>query len=274
MKQYRTVLLAIGITIATVYRSPAQEVIIQVEDRMLRDSIAENAKRNTKQLGYLLLLRRFTKKTKNEVEATEELQYRYQAFLRQTRSTATLAVADHRDGQDALSSTFSTADHLSDYAFSNRLQQVYSQRADPMEKSQRLYEQLMPYDATWVFTDLPSFATDQQARQLNVTALEEMSERRKLQLATMYRQLADQKIVKADELRTRLNADRQFSMTEGERLETLRRMQDYLLSSQRLKAQADELIRQASEYSFSKQQVINRFGQARERKVIATTPVF
>jgi len=273
MKSYQARLLVIGMVLACTYTSYAQKVI-KVEDRMLRDSIGENATRNTKQLGYLTLLRRMTKNTQENVEATEELQYRYQAFLGQTHSTASLAVADAEVEQEAVVVAIGTADHLGDYSFARNLHQTYAEPSLPLEKSEELYQQLIPYDEYLAFTELSSFQANQQARQLNMTALQEMSGRRRLQLATMYQQLADQKIVKADELRAMLHKDGQFSMTESERLELLRRMQEYLLSSQHLKAQADRLIHQASTYSFSKQQAINRFGQARERKVMATTPVF
>ena len=92
-----------------------------------------------------------------------------------------------------------------------------------------LYEQLIPYDETLVFTELSSFTSYRQARQGNVTAIEEMSQRRKLQLAKTYQQFAQQKITKAAELRVLLTSDERFSMTEAERLEILHRMQDYLL---------------------------------------------
>ncbi len=121
-----------------------------------------------------------------------------------------------------------------------------------MEKSQALYEQLIPYDETLVFTDLSSFEAYRQARQGNVTALEEMSQRRKLQLAKTYQQFAEQKVTKAAELRVLLTSDERFSMTEAERLEILRRMQDYLLSSQQLKIKADALMQQTSDRPFRK----------------------
>ena len=273
MKQYSTALLALGIMMAFVYRSHAQKVI-PVEDRMLRDSIGENATRNTKQLGYLQLIKQLTKKTKDHVESTQQLQQHYREFLRQTTSTASLTVANQEAGQKAFPLIHSTADRLGDYGFAHHLHTAYNERAEPLEKSQRLYEQLIPYDATGLFSDLTAFTAYQQARRLNVTALEEMSERRKRQLAKAYQQLAEQKISQASELRQQLTGNRHFSMTEAERLALLRRMQDDLLSSQQLKTQADQLIRLTGSRSFSKQQVLNSFRHTHERKAIATTPVF
>ena len=273
MKKYAAQLFVVGTILAYSMTSYAQK-IIKVHDRALKDSIGENAKRNTKQFGYLLLLKRLTKKTKNTVEATQQLQQNYREFLKQTSSTASLAVANHEAGTNGMNGAVGTASRLGDYSFANYLRATYTDRTEPREKSQRLYEQFVPYDATWAFTDLLSFTTYQRARQLNVAALKEMSDRRKLQLAQAYQRLAQQKITQADELRRQLTQNRRFSMTEGERLELLRRMQDDLLGSQQLKAQADALLQQVGSDAVSKQQVLNRFWQAHEREVIATTPLF
>ena len=272
MKMNRYWLSLFG-ALAFAHSSHAQKVI-PVEDRMLRDSIGENATRNTKQSGLLLAIQRMIKNTRDDVEATQQLQYDYRAFLKQTGSTASLRVSDAEAEQQAVGLSASVSAHLGAYSFADYLQEVYSAQTEPMTKSQALYEWITPYDETLVFTELPSFEAYQNARQLNVSALEEMSQRRKLQLAQTYRQFAQQKVAQADELRQLLTTDQSFSMTEAERLETLRRVQDYLQSSQQLKAKADELIRQTTRPSFQKSQAINSFRQAQERQVIATTPVF
>lgn len=272
MKMNRYWLSLFGVLVFA-YTSHAQKVI-PVEDRMLRDSIGENATRNTKQAGLLFAIQRMTKNTRDDVEATQQLQYDYQTFLKQTTSTASLRVSDAEAEQQATGLSASASVHLGAYSFADHLQEVYSEQTEPMTKSQVLYERLIPYDETIVFTELSSFDTYQKARQLNVSALEEMSQRRKLQLAQTYRQLAQQKVAQADELQQLLTTDQSFSMTEAERLETLRRVQNHLQSSQQLKAKADELIRQTSRPSFQKSQAINSFRQAQERQVITTTPVF
>ena len=208
----------------------AQQVI-PVVDKMLRDSIGENATRNGKQAGHLTFIRRMTKNTRDEVSATQRLQYDYRAFLKQTGSTTSLEVSNAQTEQQAVGLAIGTSNQLDAYSFAANLNQVYQAQQVPMEKSQVLYEQLIPYDETLVFTHLSSFNTYRQARQGNVTAVEEMSQRRKLQLAKTYQQFAEQKIAKAAELRMLLASNQRFSMTEAERLETLRRMHDYLLSS-------------------------------------------
>ena len=271
MNSIRLLLLFGVVTLC--YSSHAQQVI-PVEDKMLRDSIGENATRNGKQAGHLTFIRRMTRKIKDDVAATQRLQYGYRNFLKQTGSTASLRVSDAQTEQQTVGLAVSTANQLGAYSFAANLHQVYQEERLPMEKSQELYEQLIPYDETLVFTDLSSFTAYRQARQRNVTALEEMSNRRKLQLAKTYQQFADQKVAKAAELRALLTSNQRFSMTEAERLETLRRMQNYLLSSQQLKAKADALMQQTTRLSFQKQQTLESFRQAQERKVLAGTPLF
>ena len=271
MNSIRWLLLFSVVTLC--YSSHAQEVI-PVEDKMLRDSIGENATRNSKQAGHLTFIRRMTKNTRDDVAATQRLQFGYRNFLKQTGSIASLKVSNAESEQQTLGIAMGTANQLDAYSFAANLDQVYQAQRVPMEKSQALYEQLIPYDQTLVFTELSSFEAYRQARQGNVTALEEMSQRRKLQLAKTYQQFADQKVAKAAELRALLTSDERFSMTEAERLETLRRMQDYLLSSQQLKTKADALVRQTARPSFQKKQALESFRKAQERQVLAGTPLF
>ena len=251
----------------------AQQVI-PVVDKMLRDSIGENATRNGKQAGHLTFIRRMTKNTRDDVAATQRLQYDYRAFLKQTGSTASLKVSKAQTEQQAVGLAVSTSDQLDAYSFASNLNQAYQAQQLPMEKSQAMYEQLIPYDEMLVFTELSSFEVYRQAWQGNVTAIEEMSQRRKLQLAKTYQQFAEQKVTKAAELRMLLTSDERFSMTEAERLETLRRMQDYLLSSQQLKTKADALMQKTTRPSFQKKQALDAFRKAQERQVLAGTPLF
>ena len=241
---------------------------------MLRDSIGENAIHNRDQAGLLLLIKGQTKDTKEEVEATEQLQHDYRMFLKQTTSTASLSLMNSETQQEAAAQVVNASEALGVYSFAANLHEVYQQQTDPMQKGQALYEQLIPYDETLVFTNLTALEDDQQARQLNLEALQEMSQKRRLQLASAYQQLAQQKIEKAEELQKLLTNNEQFSMTEAERLTTMSRMQDFMLSSQKLKAKADDLIGQASKSSFSKSAAINHFQKQQERKVLADTPLF
>lgn len=248
--------------------------VIPVEDRMLRDSIAENASRNTSQASYLTIINRLTKNTKGEVEDTRELQYDYQTHLQQVHSTAALAVSDQQSQQQALVQVIHTGQHLQDYRFAQSLGDAYHRLEEPLEKSRRLYDHLIHYDEMQVFSDLSSFNSDQQARLRNMQALEEMSSRRKAQLAQALRQLSQQKIEQANELRMKLTEGQTFSMTEAERLEMLSTMRQYLLASQQLSVQADELLEQVSSPSSLKIQALARYEKANRRGVLANTPLF
>jgi hypothetical protein len=137
-----------------------------------------------------------------------------------------------------------------------------------------LHDLIIPYRDDIIFTQLAPFEAYQQQINLNVTALEEMSQRRKLQLAIAWQVLAQTKTEQAEELRTLLNTDQVFSMTEAERLEMISRMQDHLLAAKQLKEKADQLIRQASTPSFQKQQVVNTYKLKQEREVLSATPLY
>ena len=173
-----------------------------------------------------------------------------------------------------IGSVTTASGHLNDYTFASNLDKVYHQQAEPLEKSQLLYEQLIPYNEGILFTHLAPFEAYQKARSLNVSALEEMGQRRKLQLANAYQQLAQSKIEKAKELRILLTTNSQFSMTEAERLEIITRMQQYLQEGQQFKVKVDQLIQQSAKPAFSKSQVLNSFKLNQQRKVLGDTELF
>lgn len=247
---------------------------IPVKDMMLRDSIKENIQRNRMQLGLLEVIRGQTETIRDSVEATRQLQYEYQTFLRQTASTSSLTLMNTETPQQAVGHSMSTAHHLGDYSFSVNLNQVYQGVTEPMEKSQTLYDALIPFDEHRIVTGLTPFEHDQKARRLNMTALEEMSRRRKLQLASAYRQMAQQKIEQAGELRRLLLTPARFSMTEAERLETLQHMQVCLLQSQQFTQQADQYIQKVSAPSFAKKQALTSFQHQQQRVLLSNTPLF
>ena len=262
-------MLGLTISLANLYAQGP----IPVVDKMLKDSINENLDRNTDQFGLLDIIRRQTKNTRDEVADTRKLQYNYWAFLQQTTSTAALTVSDATADQEAAGQVISTAQHLGDYSFATDLSEVFQAQAEPMQKSQALYERLIPYDENLVFTELASWETYQKVRQRNVTALEEMSARRQLQLAKTYQHLANSKIEKAAELRVLLTTDRQFSMTERERLEILAQMQRALQESQQLRSQADQLMQQVTQTPLTKTRALHAYEKQQERNTMASTPV-
>lgn len=268
----KTIMITLGLSISTV--PLYAQKMTPVMDLMLKDSITENLDRNTQQFGLLAIIRRLTKNTQDELEDTRKLQHDYRAFLRQTASTARLTISDAAADREAAGQVVRSAQHLGDYSFAANLNEVYLAQANPIEKSQALFKQLVPYDETTVFTGFASWEAYQKARQRNVTALEEMSGRRRLQLAKAYQQLAQSKIATATELRALLTTDQYFSMTESERLEILARMQEALLDSQQLKARADQLMQQVARSSLTKTQVLQAYEKQQERNALATTSLF
>nr|WKN34428.1 hypothetical protein K4G66_18795 [Tunicatimonas sp. TK19036] len=266
--------LLTGLLLFLFARAGWTQQVLPVEDRMLADTIAENVSRNTQQAGYLALISQLTKNTRDEVEATRELQYDYQDHLRQTQSTAGLNVSDQQSPQQSVSQVMIRADHLLDYRFAYELSQAYRAVEEPLQKSQKLYDQLTPYRETSVFTDLASFTSLQQEQLQNRIALEEMNVRRKVQLAQLFRQLAQSKIAQSEELQRKLTQDQAFSMTEAQRLEMLCRLQQCLGESQQLSTRADALLGQVSRPSKAKAYALERYEQAQIRSVMATTPLF
>jgi len=250
------------------------QIKVPVMDNLLKKSIEDNLQKNLQQGGLLEAIQIETEDTKEMVEATEKLQYDYQEFLRQTTSTANLTLSDTENEQEVIKQVAASSAHLNDYSFANHLYKVYHQKTEPLAKSQLLYEQHTPYDETHIFSQLAPFQEYQKARSLNVAAIEEMSQRRKLQLANAYQQLAQSKIEKASELQALLTTNQAFSMTEAERLEIIKRMQEYLHRSQQLKVKADQLIQKSARPSFSKTQVLNSFKLSQQRKVLSDTPLF
>ena len=269
----KRILLLIVPFFVIVYQTEAQQMI-PVMDNLLIKRIGKNMKKNLEQAALLEVIRGQTKHTKEMVEATEKLQYDYREFLRQTISTASLELSDAEIEQEVIGQVATASGHLNDYTFASNLDKVYQGQSEPLEKSQLLYQQLIPFDENIIFTQLAPFEAYQKARSLYVSALEEMSQRRKLQLANAYQQLAQSKIEKAGELRTLLTTNDQFSMTESERLEIITRMKQYLQESQQLKVKADQLILQSGQPSFSKAQVLNSFKLSQQRKVLGDTPLY
>jgi len=250
------------------------QIKVPVMDNLLKKSIDDNMQKNLQQGGLLEVIRMATEETKEKVEATETLQYDYREFLRQTTSTENLTISNAENEIEVIEQVAASSGHFNGYSFANHLYKVYHQQTEPLAKSQLLYEQLIPYNETIIFTQSVPFQEYQKARSLNVAAIEEMSQQRKLQLANAYQQLAQSKIEKASELQVLLTTNEAFSMTEAERLEKIKIMQEYLQSSQHLKVKADQLIQQSAKPSFSKAQVLNSFKLSQQRKVLGSTPLF
>ncbi|WPP51846.1 hypothetical protein [Catalinimonas niigatensis] len=263
------------LVIVLIFSSQLQaQQMIPVMDNLLKESLDDHMKTNLKQSALLEAIREETEDTKENVEATEYLQYNYREFLKQTTSTAALMLSEAGQEQLVTGQVVSSSNHLDDYTFAAQLDELYHEQTEPIEKSQILHDMLVPYNEHVIFTQLAPFEAYQKEKSLHVIALKEMSQRRKLQLAIAWQLLAQTKTEQAEELRTLLNTDQIFSMTEAERLEMISRMQDHLLEAKQLKAKADELIKKASTPSFQKQQVVNAYKLKQERESLSETPLY
>jgi hypothetical protein len=247
---------------------------ISVSDNLLQDEIAEQVNHDTKQAAILGLIQQLTEQSLDTVSATYQLQALYQEFLKQTASTASLRISSLDEERDNALQVLQASSHLEDYFYTNHLAEIYHNQIEPAQKSQLLFEELTPYNESLMFTELRSFEADQKQRKLHQLALKEMSDKRKLLLAKTYQDLAESRLQKAWELQLLLQSDDVFSMTEQQRLETIKRMQEYFHSSLKLKTKADQLVQKAASKSFSKAYSIQVLEHQMERKILEKSTLF
>lgn len=247
---------------------------ISVSDNLLQDEIAEQLNLDTKQSALIALIQQLTRQSLDTVSATYQLQALYQEFLKQTATTSQLQLSKLDEERENTLEVMQASSNLEDYSFANILSEIYHVQLEPSQKSQLLFEELIPYDESLIFTELKSFEDAQKLRILNQLALEEMSNKRKLLLAKTYQDLSESRLEKSRELQALLKTNEAFSMTEHERLESITRMQDYFNSSLKLKAQADQLIQKATSTSFSKAYSIQEFEHQLERKILEKSTLF
>lgn len=247
---------------------------ISVSDNLLQDEIAEQLNHDTKQAAILGLIQQLTEQSLDTVFATYQLQALYQEFLKQTASTASLRISSLDEERDNTLQIIQASSQLSEYSFANNLAKIYQAQLEPAQKSHLLFEELIPYDESLMLADLSSFEADQKQRKLHQLALKEMRDKRNLLLAKTYQDLAESKLQKARELQLLLQRDEVFSMTEQQRLETIKRMQGYFNSSLMLKTKADQLVQKAASTSFSKAYSIQVLEHQMERKILEKSTLF
>jgi hypothetical protein len=247
---------------------------IAVTDQMLIDEISEHTNKHIQQAALLESISKLHEQIKDTVEATLELQLRYQLHLRQTASTAFLTLFDMEKQAASVGEVENAASHLQDYDFAQSLARLYTAQLEPAEKSQLLYELLLPYDPYLDFDALSAFKADQQQRKLDLAALQEMSRWRRLQLFESARLFSQGSVEKARQMDVFLNRNELFSMSEQERLQLLRAMQAYYQSSLARSTQADELLQKVATHGFYKAQLIGEYERRLERKNLALTPIF
>ncbi len=110
---------------------------------------------------------------------------------------------------------------------------------------------------------------------VNRAAFDEMAYKKKLQVALSYNQVAEDLLEKAQELSQVLLINERFSMTEGERLSSIKQAHDYILQSMDLKLQSDQLVLDVMEEAEkSKSGPLMHYERQLERAVLSTTPLY
>ena len=261
------------VLVAVAISAKAQDAI-PVMDIQLQNELENQADDHMRQLVNLILVRSSNRRAKEAVEDTRSLQEQYRHFLRQTTSTAGLTWMDSQVAQEQLEWVTAVSGHLDDYGFARQLSQLYEAQVEPAQKSQLLYDWLVPHDDSQVFTNLQSFMQDQKQRQLHYEALRQMQQRRQLQLARLKQSTVLQERRQAQQMGNVLLQNKRFSMTEAERLSLLGKAEESLLGSQKSQLRSDDLILKGQDYSFSKAFLLNRFRQHHLRQSAGSTNLF
>ena len=209
------------------------------------------------------------------VEDIYALQDDYQNFLQQAETVQDL---DWANLVESHSHALSLETHMDAYvpAYENvgTLKEAYA-TLEGIGGALGMYQQL---DGFGSGIPLPASVTalQQQLEDLSVNraAFDEMAYKKKLQVALSYNQVAEDLLEKAQELSQVLLVNERFSMTEGERLSSIKQAHDYILQSMDLKLQSDQLVLNVmDEAEQSKAGPLQRYEHQLERQVLATTPV-
>ena len=204
------------------------------------------------------------------------LQEDYQDFLKQAQTVQDLRWADLVQSQ---SHALSLETHMDAYvpAYENiaTLKEAYA-TLEGVGGALSLYRELDGFGAD---TQLPATvaALHQQLEELSVNraAFDEMAYKKKLQVALSYNQVAGDLLEKAQELSQALLVNERFSMTEGERLSSIKQAHDYVLQSMDLKLQSDQLVLDVVDGAQASQAgPLKQYEQQLEREVLATTPLY
>ena len=211
-----------------------------------------------------------------KVKDIYNLQDDYQNFLKQAETVQDLRWANLVESQaHALSLETRMDAYVPAYENIGTLKQAYA-TLEGVGGALSLYQELDGFGAD---IQLPATvaALQQQLEDLSVNraAFDEMAYKKKLQVALSYNQVAEDLLEKAQELSQALLVNERFSMTEGERLSSIKQAHDYILQSMDLKLQSDQLVLDVMDAAEeSKAGPLKQYEQQLEREVLATTPLF
>ena len=205
-----------------------------------------------------------------------DLQDEYREFLKQTETVQNLQWANLVESQTHAMSLETQMDaYVPAYENIGTLKQAYA-TLEGINGALVLYQELDGFGAD---TPLPpSYGALQSMLQdlsVNRAAFDEMAYKKKLQVALSYNEVAEDLLEKAQELSQVLLVNERFSMTEGERLVSIKQAHDYILQSMDLKLQSDQLVLDVmSEAEQGQAGPLKQYEQQLERQVAATTPLY
>ncbi|MEK6482435.1 hypothetical protein WJR50_33175 [Catalinimonas sp. 4WD22] len=205
-----------------------------------------------------------------------DLQYNYQEFLKQAESIQELQWANLENSEaQALSIATSMDAYVPGFDGIERLKDAY-QNPENENGAMGLYQELDGFGADNLLpASLDALQTSLSTLSVNRAAFDEMAYKKKLQVALSYHEMAQDLLEKAEELSQALLVNERFSMTEGERLSSIKQAHDYILQSIDLKLQSDQLILEVMEAAKqSKTGPIKQYEQQLEREVLANTPLY
>jgi len=223
----------------------------------------------TEQVGFSYLI-------EQKVTDIYELQEGYQEFLKQAETVNELDWADLTESQaHALALETNMDAYVPAYQNIASLKKAYD-KLKGIGSVQSLYDQMDGFGAN---SALPQNLFDLEAMlenlSVNRAAFDEMAQKKKLQVALSYNQLAEDLLEKAQQLSQALLINERFSMTEGERLTSIKQAHDYILQSMDLKLQADQLVLDViEEAEKGKSGPLKQYEQQLERKLLSTTPLY
>ena len=223
----------------------------------------------TEQVGVSYLIQQ-------KVSDIYQLQENYKEFLKQAETVNELEWADLEESQaHALALETDMDAYVPAYENIASLKKAYG-ALEGIGGSEALYEQLDGFGAN---SQLPENFSALEAMledlSVNRAAFDEMAYKKKLHVALSYNQIAKDLLEKAQQLSQALLVNERFSMTEGERLTSIKQAHDYILQSMDLKLQSDQLVLDVMEEAEkSKSGPLKHYEQHLEREELSTTPLY
>lgn len=183
-----------------------------------------------------------------KVDDIKELQYEVQEALKMVESVKDLKWSNIAEEIfTALDLSIEPHYYIGAFPLADRLSNAYNQPNIAIG-AMDIFNMLSGFNSDEPF--FQTYMAFQNSAKENATsqyAFSEMADKKKIQTALSFNLMAEQMLEKADEMRQVLLINERFSMTEAERLTSLKLCNDYILESFELKLQSDELIRSVLE---------------------------